>query len=157
METYNAIKSVPPLEALPFKAITILPPNINPPKITFNILSSNNGTCGINGKNNDVRPTCKSEKKTNRGDIFFAQNKATGIFKHNKPIEVGILCPISSAIISIIIAIPINPPDKIPAGRTKFFVAKAMINDDKNTAPKLIKHFFFFISMLLIPFYTPRL
>ena len=61
----------------------------------------------------------------------------------SKPIDVGILIPINSPIISNIIAIPIKPPDKIPAGLTKFFVAKAMISDDKNTALKLIKHCIF--------------
>ena len=156
-ETYKEIKSVPPLEAFPFKAITILPPNKKPPKITFKILSSNNGICGTSGKNKDVKITCNNEKNTKRGDIFLAQNNATGIFKHNKPIEVGRLPPNSSATISAIMAIPIKPPDKIPAGRTRFLVANAMTIDDNKTAPKLIKYFLFFKSILQIPFFLLRL
>ncbi len=40
---YNAIKSVPPVDALPFKAITVNNPYANPPKTMFNKISSNNG------------------------------------------------------------------------------------------------------------------
>ena len=81
------LKSVPPLEAFPFKATVILIPNKKPPKITFNIVSSNNGYVGINGKKSDVNITCNNEKNTNLLEIFLAQNNATGTFKHKSPIE----------------------------------------------------------------------
>ena len=90
-----------------------------------------------------MKKTYINEKNTNRDEIFLAQNNATGIFKHNNPIDVGKLAPNNSAIISAIIAIPINPPDKIPAGLTRFLVAKAIIKDDNKTAKKLIMFLFF--------------
>ena len=124
-----------------------------PPKITFNTVSSNNGYVGINGKKSDVNITCNNEKNTNRLEIFLAQNNATGTFKHKSPIEVGKLPPNNSAIISAIMATPINPPDKVPAGRTKFFVAKAIINADKITAKKLMIFFFFRISIFTTLFF----
>ena len=40
LEKYRAIKSVPPVDAFPFNAMTIAKPYKNPPKATFRIISS---------------------------------------------------------------------------------------------------------------------
>ena len=47
-ETYKATKSIPPVEAFPFKASETYKPFNTPPKITFSIVSSTNSGSKFN-------------------------------------------------------------------------------------------------------------
>ena len=63
LDTYNAIKSVPPVEARPFNAKTIHIPYKNPPNITFNISSfvPKKGLKFKMSKNVLLKNTCSKE------------------------------------------------------------------------------------------------
>jgi len=67
-------------------------------------------------KNALVKNTCIKEKKVNRLLIFLLQAHATGMFKAIMPREVEILNPYRDVTRSTKIAIPVNPPDRRPAG-----------------------------------------
>ena len=85
---YNATKSVPPVEALAFKAITACIPYRKPPNIIFNRRSSNTASKCITFRKKEAMITCNKEKKVNLLLILLQQNSAIGIFKTNIPREV---------------------------------------------------------------------
>ena len=114
LEKYNAIKSVPPVEAFPFKAMTIAKPYKNPPKATFRMISSNKGSNEVNFSRADVVKTLIKLKMVKRGEMFLAQNNATGMFNANRTKEDEIPPFVS---ISTNKETPVNPVEIMDDGR----------------------------------------
>lgn len=107
---YNATKSVPPVDAFAFNAMTVINPYKSPPKIIFNKQSSNTASKCNTFKKNDAKATCSNEKKVNLLLMLLLQNKATGIFKANIPNDVENVNPKKVLVIfSIKIATPVKP------------------------------------------------
>ena len=67
LDTYSAIKSVPPVEAFPFRASTMLMPIRKPPNTALSRISSKIGGREKYFRNKLVMPTCRREKSVNLG------------------------------------------------------------------------------------------
>ena len=85
LDTYKAIKSIPPVEALPLKAILTIIPLANPPMIILSKGSSNNGPQFNTSRKRLAANTSIIEKKVNLLLMLLLHIIATGIFKTSIP------------------------------------------------------------------------
>ena len=81
-ETYNAIKSVPPVLAFPTNAATIPKPYTAPPITMFNMISSNKISNLNTVKNIDTHANCNDDSIVNFVEIDLPQSIATGRFSN---------------------------------------------------------------------------
>ena len=119
LDTNRAIKSVPPVDAFPLRAMTIALPKMTPPKITFSTSSVKMGLKLNICRKILLKNTCTRENMVKRKLIPLQHRTATGIFSIIMVTCMGILSPFNSPSRSTSMAMPVNPPDMIPAGRTK--------------------------------------
>ena len=119
LDTKRAIKSVPPVEAFPRRAMTIALPKMTPPKITFSTSSVKMGLKLNICRKILLKNTWTRENIVKRMLIPLQHRIATGIFSKSMVTCMGILSPFNSPSRSTSMAMPVNPPDMIPAGRTK--------------------------------------
>ena len=90
LDTYNAIKSVPPVLAFPTSAATRPSPYTAPPIIIFSITSSNSVLNGRITKNSDTHANCKEDKIVNFVEIDLPHRIATGRFNKTIINDTGI-------------------------------------------------------------------
>ena len=124
LDTYKAIKSIPPVEAFPLKAIVTIIPFANPPIIIFKSGSSNNGPQFNISRKILAANTSIKEKNVNRLLILLLHKTATGIFSTNIPMDAEKENPQKGEVIfSIKIANPVKPLERRFIGLIKIWIS----------------------------------
>ena len=113
-------------------------PKITPPNITFSTSSVNIGVKLNTWRKILLKNTCTRENTVNLMLIPLQHIRATGMFRATMVTCMGILRPHSPPRRSTSMAIPVNPPDMMPAGRTNTCRAYVCISADMITAARVM-------------------